>query len=122
MAGAADDGYGDFYKEVGQRIRAARMNAKITQADLADLIGLTRTSVTNLEAGRQRMPLHLFAAIERAVSAPAGSLLPPLEDDSKAQLDRTVGRHLLSAPDTTRDFVQGAIAGLSMNREEGQGD
>lgn len=35
------------------RVRSARKAARMTQAQLADACGLERTSVTNMEAGRQ---------------------------------------------------------------------
>ena len=36
---------------IGQRIRLAREAAGVTQLELAEAIGLTRTSIANIEAG-----------------------------------------------------------------------
>ena len=49
-----------FYKAVGQLVRAARDKAGLTQNALASRLGLTRTSVTNIEKGRQKVLLHTF--------------------------------------------------------------
>ena len=46
------------YRLIGAKIEALRTALGWTQADLAKRIGLTRTSVTNIEAGRQRILLH----------------------------------------------------------------
>lgn len=67
-----------FYFELGQRIKAARYDRSVRQEDLAKKLGLSRTSLTNIEAGRQSMLLHQFLAVERALGVPHLSLLPPL--------------------------------------------
>jgi transcriptional regulator with XRE-family HTH domain len=38
---------------LGQRVRALRVAHNMTQQQLADAVGLSRTSITNVEAGRQ---------------------------------------------------------------------
>lgn len=47
------------YRTIGSRVRTVRDGQRPMQARIADLAGLHRTSVTNLEAGRQRRPIHL---------------------------------------------------------------
>lgn len=42
-----------FTSEYGQRLNAARTAAGITQQQLADMVGLSRSSVANIEGGRQ---------------------------------------------------------------------
>lgn len=43
----------DYRTRYGQRFRAARLNADMTQEELGDALGLTRASVSNIEYGRQ---------------------------------------------------------------------
>lgn len=43
----------DYRTRYGERFRAARMNAEMTQTELAHMLGLSRSSVANIEAGRQ---------------------------------------------------------------------
>lgn len=45
------------YVLFGVAVRAARRDADMTQAELAKKIGLVRTSVVNIECGRQRVLL-----------------------------------------------------------------
>jgi transcriptional regulator with XRE-family HTH domain len=73
-----------FYVELGKRIRQARQQKRLTQQALADAIELTRTSVTNIECGRQPVMTHHLVRIARAVGVPVDSLLPsPIEPPSE---------------------------------------
>jgi len=65
-----------LYAEFGSLVRAARRNADLTQAQLADAIGLTRTSVANIEAGRQRAFLETLYRVAGAVGCQPRELLP----------------------------------------------
>src|SRR5688572_23500510 len=67
----------EFYKEVGHRVREARKRANnMTQKALAMTVGLTRTSLTNIEKGRQKMLLHTFIDIAAALGVDVADLLP----------------------------------------------
>ena len=55
-----------IYRQIGAKIQSVREALGWKQADLAKRVGLTRTSVTNIEAGRQRLQLH---QIEKFCSA-----------------------------------------------------
>ena len=76
MPDVEDAGIEDFYALVGSKVRSARLAADLSQEFLAHKVGLTRSSVANLEAGRQRIALHLFAAIANALNKDACELLP----------------------------------------------
>jgi DNA-binding XRE family transcriptional regulator len=67
-----------FYDEVGRRIRDARKRRTppLTQDELARSVGLTRTSITNVEQGRQKCLLHTLADIAAALHVEVGSLIP----------------------------------------------
>jgi transcriptional regulator with XRE-family HTH domain len=41
--------------DIGARLRYWRLRLGWTQADLAHRVGFTRASITNIEAGRQRL-------------------------------------------------------------------
>jgi len=47
-----------IYAAVGARIRMIREAIGLDQASLARKVKMTRTSITNVEAGRQRLQLH----------------------------------------------------------------
>lgn len=47
-----------IYRKVGARIKDMRMAQKRSQQWLSEKTGMARTSIANLEGGRQRVPLH----------------------------------------------------------------
>jgi transcriptional regulator with XRE-family HTH domain len=97
---------GQFYKEVGLRIRQARKKAdNLTQEALAVSVGLTRTSLTNIEKGRQKVLLHTFTEIASALGIDPLDLLP-----KKETLLNGLGVNLPSslAPDE-RGFIERAL-------------
>lgn len=78
-----------IYKELGKRVGTARDKANLTQERLAVRVGLSRTSIVNIEAGRQRVPLHQLYRIADALDLEPADLLPPApnidEEDRKRQ-------------------------------------
>lgn len=66
----------DLYQYIGGRIRAEREELGFLQNDLAQEIGLMRTSIVNIEAGRQRLPIHVLYSIATALGVSVSCLLP----------------------------------------------
>ncbi|MEO5825681.1 MAG: helix-turn-helix transcriptional regulator [Gemmatimonadales bacterium] len=62
----------------GEKLRQARSQGerKIIQDQLAQSLGVTRASVSNIENGRHRIFLDQVFAAARALGVPASSLLP----------------------------------------------
>lgn len=46
-----------IYGPIGKRVRAARKAQGLTQGELAECVGITRTQINNLEQGRAATPL-----------------------------------------------------------------
>jgi transcriptional regulator with XRE-family HTH domain len=69
-----------FYVEVGRRVRLARERAGLTQDALAGRVSLSRTSVTNIEKGRQKVLLHTLCDLAEALGVTPDALMP--EPDS----------------------------------------
>jgi transcriptional regulator with XRE-family HTH domain len=66
----------EFYQQLGANVRARRKKLGLSQDALAQLVGLTRTSLTNIENGRQHPPLHTFCEIIEQLKVGASDLLP----------------------------------------------
>lgn len=82
---------GDYYRALGARVRARRVEHGVSQAELASELGLTRASVTNLEAGRQRPLAHQLVAIAALLDADPRDLIgdrPNGAYDPERQLHR----------------------------------
>lgn len=64
-----------IYKKLGKLITARRLEIGITQTELALLVKMSRPSIINMEAGRQRILLHRVVELDKALGYPAGYLL-----------------------------------------------
>jgi len=96
--------HGAFYKQVGEKIRAQR-GKDLSQEALASAIGLTRTSISNIEKGRQRLLLHTLADIAAALNVDAASLLP----DRRVAVEGVGAQTLAGLAENERVFVESAI-------------
>ena len=65
-----------IYIRIGDAIRRKRESRGMTQAVLAEKVALARTSITNIEAGSQAIPLHQFLNISQALGVNPADLLP----------------------------------------------
>jgi transcriptional regulator with XRE-family HTH domain len=66
----------NLYKQIGQRIKEWRSDNDLTQEQLAISIGVLRTSIANIEAGRQKAPLHVLYEICSVFDKEITELLP----------------------------------------------
>ena len=67
----------DSRKRVGAFVRALRCTRQLTQAELAERVGLTRVSITNIEGGRQSLTLDNFYLIVDALGYQAKFQIKP---------------------------------------------
>lgn len=110
-----------FYVDLGKKIRVARNNVKMSQSELARIIGFNRSSVANLEAGRQRIALHLFILIAEVLHVESATLLPDVHFlGSGTSSIEHVNEHLVGMTGKTHDFVLGTVAlATAEHAEEG---
>ena len=66
----------DIYPELGAAVREARERIGITQSELGIRVGLSRTSITNIERGRQVVLVHQLLELSAALDVAAAALLP----------------------------------------------
>src|SRR6185312_9405745 len=66
----------NLYRLIGERLRQLRDDAGLTQEDLAKKVGLKRTSITNVERGRQRLPLHQMLMIADQLGVELRDVIP----------------------------------------------
>jgi transcriptional regulator with XRE-family HTH domain len=77
MAGSRGDVSDEtLYQAIGVAVRKARIAAGLSQDDLAKAVQMTRTSITNLESGRQQVPLHTLYVVARELGRKIGDFLP----------------------------------------------
>ncbi len=64
----------DLAKQVGARIKRVRREAKLTQAELAEKIGVGTTFISRIERGATQPPLKTLAALAGALNVSAVDL------------------------------------------------
>jgi transcriptional regulator with XRE-family HTH domain len=77
MPAITKEKYRELYQKTGKQILELRLKAGLTQAQLAAAVSLTRTSITNIEKGRQKIFLHTLFELAAALGADPGRVLPP---------------------------------------------
>ncbi|WP_018912723.1 helix-turn-helix domain-containing protein [Thiomonas sp. FB-6] len=112
-----------LYQALGKRIRALReqpvdaARGRMTQAELAKLVEMERTSITNIEKGNQKVPLHVLFRIGEVLGAEPMELLPSLSEVQSLESKLTelsFGGHTFEAP----PLLAGALTALIANLEE----
>jgi transcriptional regulator with XRE-family HTH domain len=63
----------------GKLLKQRRTELKLSQKDFARAVGLSRTSITNIERGRQPVSLPSVYAMADALQADVGDLLPTIK-------------------------------------------
>ena len=93
-----------LYRAFGTLVQVHRRRIKgMTQAKLALRIGLSRTSVTNIEQGRHHVSLHHLFGIAAALQVPPQALLP-----SRANETGPSRMAAILPPDLDREMVEWA--------------
>jgi len=69
-----------LYGVIGKRISELRKLNKENQEQLADKIGIKRSSISNIELGRQQISLHLIYRIAQVYNTEVYSLLPTVNE------------------------------------------
>lgn len=64
-----------IYQAIGGKVAMIRAALGLTQEELAKRTHLTRTSITNIEAGRQRLLLHDIGTLAAALGTSPKNLM-----------------------------------------------
>lgn len=98
------------YQEIGNRIARARKKTKLSQHDLATRIGLKRTSVTNIEKGRQKVMVHTLIEVAKHLNVSPAELLPREQSGSSSNdVSRLLENNVSLRPEALR-FIQKSAA------------
>ena len=74
----------DMYAQIGGEIRRRREGLGLSQAQLADKIGVGRTSITMIERGAQAILVHQLLQIAKALRVSPDKLLDTVEERETA--------------------------------------
>lgn len=65
----------DFVKEVGARVKAARLKAGLTQKELAETVQMKRAALINIERGQTSMHISTLKQIADVLQIPPREFL-----------------------------------------------
>lgn len=65
-----------LYQIVGERIKKRRESIGLNQNDLSEKINIGRSSISNIEKGRQQPPLHTLFEICKVLDMDVQTILP----------------------------------------------
>lgn len=68
--------------DLGDIVKYRRRWLGMTQEDLAKKAGLGRTTITNIEAGRQGIAFKNLRALAKALDGTIDQIIPALEEDT----------------------------------------
>jgi DNA-binding XRE family transcriptional regulator len=75
-----------FYRKLAEQVRDRREALGLTQAELAERAVMSRSSVANLETGRQAILLHQFVGLAKALELPWTELMPDIDEPAAADV------------------------------------
>jgi transcriptional regulator with XRE-family HTH domain len=104
-----------FYVATGKALRLAREGKKITQEQVGIAVGLSRTSINNIEKGRQKMLLDTFCNIAQALSEAPDVLLASCMKGEAASA--VVDKRLRGLVPEEQQFIQEGIAQMGRRRK-----
>jgi transcriptional regulator with XRE-family HTH domain len=96
---------GPYYRALGEQVRARRKRQGLTQEQLAAAVGLTRTSITNIEMGRQPVYVHILEKIAQNLRTSVSDFLP--DPDT---LDTALKSRLAGLPKDRKDWIATVIS------------
>ena len=91
-----------LYAQVGQSVQRLRRARKLTQQALGEKVRLSRTSITNIEKGRQKVLVHTLAELAQVLNASVAELMPRA-DETNNGLEQRIS-HLPEK--TEKEFIQ----------------
>lgn len=96
----------EIYKQLGKLIRARRKKIDVTQEELGERVHLTRTSITNIEQGRQRIQVHTLFDIAAALDVAPTTLIPTV----KTEVSEAVKERVKGLKPDEREFARSVLS------------
>lgn len=101
-----------FYTEIGERIRNSRKKNGLDQDGLAKHLNLTRTSIVNIEKGRQKVSIYQLFLLSQILNVTVFELVPFLTETIENKWEHKIDL-FISADASKKDSVLSFIKELS---------
>lgn len=109
-----------FYLELGRRVQRLRLRQGMTQEQLGHLLvpRVTRASITNLEAGKQRVLAHTLVQLAEILEVPLQELVPAREGGKGTPADpRVIEGELAKILSLSQQHVKRIVSRLRQDRK-----
>jgi transcriptional regulator with XRE-family HTH domain len=93
-----------FYLDLGEAIKNQRIHKGYSQEDLAKYLTLTRTSIVNIEKGRQRPPIHTLYDLASFLNIPITDLFPTEDEKKQTNFIKELNQDLTMAGKKFKDI------------------
>lgn len=107
-----------FYRELGRLIRERRKAISMSQATLAGHVSLSRTSITNVELGRQHLSLYMLFVFAKALGVEPQTFLPDKKFLRGAKVLRFDSKHV--SPQIAQE-LKGLYERVATKKSENEG-
>jgi transcriptional regulator with XRE-family HTH domain len=101
--------FGELYRELGRKLRQAREGLHLSQELLARRLDISRASMVNIEAGRQRAPLHLLWQVAELLETELTSLIPNRQELLVPRNQMQLDKEMMKKIEEVADGDPGAI-------------
>lgn len=105
---------------LGVSIRAARRLKRLSQDELAGLMGVSRYTIMNWESGRSRPDADVFLHLCGLLDLPVRDLFP--ESPALSRLEQSVIDHLRLLKPETRDLVDAMVSAMAEKEQSARAD
>lgn len=82
-----------FKKDMGLKLRRLRTAVGLKQAELAVSVGLERTSITNIESGKQMVTIPVLYRICHVLGVVVSDVLPSLDEVLRHRIETNQQAH-----------------------------
>ena len=91
-----------LHLSIGRKIKFFRTQKGLNQEDLSKRVGLTRSSIAQIEVGKQALSIYVLYRIGEALSIAINEILPVEEFDSYSLARTTEKKSVLNIVDKKR--------------------
>ncbi len=92
-----------FYRALGDNIKTLRQKSSYSQEELAKFLELTRTSIVNIEKGRQRPTIHTLSEIASFFNVQVSELFPSVDEKEQIDLMKSVKENISTVEKKFKD-------------------
>ncbi|MGO5231969.1 helix-turn-helix domain-containing protein [Thermoguttaceae bacterium LCP21S3_D4] len=93
------------YQKLGLKIKELRINRGLTQDNLADIVGVNTSHISNIENNHTKVSLNVLLAITNALNTSIDYLLSEQYENSSLALDNEILRALKDCDDKKKKQI-----------------